>query len=118
MVNLEQMPAQASWRTVKKIIWSATLAVSIVVLTACQPPVSRWVELQNRTGETVTVKWLGDVIHSRQVPAGESARIPVVSGGCLRRGAEDMLVADTAGGRHFTFGPPACEGGTWTLPAR
>ncbi|PRX47405.1 hypothetical protein B0I32_1422 [Nonomuraea fuscirosea] len=48
----------------------------------------------------------------------KSARIPVVSGGCLRMGAEDVLVADTAGGRRFTFGPPACEGGRWTLPTR
>ncbi|MEV5502552.1 hypothetical protein AB0M50_44845 [Nonomuraea fuscirosea] len=40
----------------KKIIWSATLALSILVLTACQPPVSRWVEFENRSGETVTVK--------------------------------------------------------------
>ncbi|GAA1621475.1 hypothetical protein GCM10009733_017540 [Nonomuraea maheshkhaliensis] len=102
----------------KKITRSAAVAVSILVLPACQPPVSRWVELQNRTGETVTVKWLGDVSHGRQVPAGESARIPVVSGGCLRMGAEDVLVADTAGGRRFTFGPPACDGGTWTLPTR
>ncbi|MEV0159764.1 hypothetical protein [Nonomuraea fuscirosea] len=102
----------------KKIIWSAILALSILVLTACQPRVSRWVEFENRSGETVTVKWLGDVSYSRQVPAGESARIPVVSGGCLRMGAEDVLVADTAGGRRFTFGPPACEGGRWTLPTR
>lgn len=102
---------------VRKIIWSATLSVLIVALTACQPRTSRWVELENRTSETVSVKWLGDATAGRQVPPGDSTRIAVVSGGCLRNGAEDVIVGETASGRRFTFGPPACKGGKWTLPA-
>ncbi|MFB4270916.1 hypothetical protein [Nonomuraea sp. GTA35] len=98
----------------KRIIWLAV----ILALAACRPRVSRWVDVENRTGEIVTVKWLGDTIHDRQLAPGESVQIPVVSGGCLRNGAEDMIVAETASGRRFTFGPPACEGGKWTLPAR
>ncbi|MER6944480.1 hypothetical protein ABT294_10705 [Nonomuraea sp. NPDC000554] len=101
----------------RKIIWSTTLAVLIVALSACQPRTSRWVELENRTSETVSVKWLGDANYGRQIPPGESARIAVVSGACLHMGAEDVIVADTASGRRFTFGPPACKGGKWTLPA-
>ncbi|MEV6148722.1 hypothetical protein AB0L53_00125 [Nonomuraea sp. NPDC052129] len=101
----------------RKIIWSATLMVLIVALTACQPRPSRWVDIENRTGETVSVKWLGDTIYSRQLPPGGSDRIPVVSGGCLRNGAEDVIVGETTSGRRFTFGPPACKGGKWTLPA-
>ncbi|WP_431912987.1 hypothetical protein [Nonomuraea jabiensis] len=101
----------------KRIIWSATIAVLIFALTACQPRPSRWVDVENRTGETVSVKWLGDTIYSRQLSPGGSVRIPVVSGGCLRNGAEDMIVAETTSGRRFTFGPPACKGGKWTLPA-
>ncbi|GAA3191832.1 hypothetical protein GCM10010486_71180 [Nonomuraea roseoviolacea subsp. carminata] len=99
-------------------MWSATLAVLIVALTACQPRVSRWVELENRTGETVSVKWLGDTNYGRQVPPGESSRIAVVSGACLRNGAKDVIVAETASGRRFTFGPPACKGGKWVLQAK
>ncbi|MEU6711466.1 hypothetical protein ABZ897_08270 [Nonomuraea sp. NPDC046802] len=94
------------------------LAALILALTACQPRPNRWVYVENRTGETVSVKWLGDTSYGRQVPAGGSARIVVVSGACLHAGAEDVIVADTAGGRRFTFGPPACKGGKWTLPAR
>jgi hypothetical protein len=75
-------------------------------------------EVENRTGETVSVKWLGDADYGRQVPPGGSVRIPVVSGGCLRNGAEDVIVADTVSGRHFTFGPPACNGGKWVLQAK
>lgn len=102
---------------VRKISWSATLAVLIVALAACQPRTSRWVELENRTSETVSVKFLGDANYGRQVSPGESARLAVLSGACLHVGAEDMLVADTAGGRRLTFGPPACKGGKWTLRA-
>ncbi|MEV0201610.1 hypothetical protein [Nonomuraea sp. NPDC050691] len=101
----------------RSIISSATLAVLILALIACQPRVSRWVELENRTGETVSVKWPGDTISSRQVSPGGSVRIPVATGGCLRNRAEDMIVTETAGGRRFTFGPPACNGGTWALQA-
>jgi hypothetical protein len=75
------------------------------------------VDVENRTGETVGVKWLGDQSYSRQLYAGETVRIPVVSGGCLRNGTEDVIVAESISGRRFTFGPPACEGGKWTLPA-
>jgi hypothetical protein len=103
---------------VKRIIRLTLLPAMILALTACQPRVSRWVDVENRTGETVTVKWVGDTTHHRRLPSGESVQIPVASGGCLRNGAEDTIMAETTSGRRFTFGPPACEGGKWTLPAR
>ncbi|SEU41325.1 hypothetical protein [Nonomuraea wenchangensis] len=102
----------------RRISWLTLLPAFILAIAACQPRVSRWVDVENRTGETVTVKWLGDTSYDRQLSAGEAVRIPVVSGGCLRDGAEDVIVAETTSGRRFTFGPPACEGGKWTLPAR
>ncbi|MEV0386695.1 hypothetical protein [Nonomuraea sp. NPDC050643] len=81
----------------RNIIWSATIAALILVRTACRPRPSRWVELENRTGETVSVKWLSDTNYGRQVPSGESTRIVVVSGACLHAGAEDVIVAETPG---------------------
>jgi hypothetical protein len=91
------------------------IIAALAATAACQPRVTKELRVENHLSETVSVRWVGDSMHSRQIRPGQDMSIPVGDPGCFRIGQEDVLVATTPGGRTLTFGPPACLGGSWRI---
>ncbi|MEV7805740.1 hypothetical protein AB0O28_22605 [Microbispora sp. NPDC088329] len=97
---------------------AVALSLASVVLaaaTACQPRESRYLHIENRLPEPVSVRWIHEKDRSIDVGPGEEFDLRVGDPGCFMMPDEDVLIATTRSGRTVTFGPSACMGKTWTI---
>ncbi|TQS24772.1 hypothetical protein [Microbispora sp. KK1-11] len=102
----------STWRT------AVALSLASIVLAAtaaCQPREARYLHIENRLPEPVSVRWIHEKDLTTDIGPGEEFDLKVGDPGCFVGVHDDVLVATTRSGRTVTFGPSACMGRTWTI---
>ncbi|MBG0816092.1 hypothetical protein [Planomonospora sp. ID82291] len=88
----------------------------VALLTACST--SRDEEMfhiVNGTQDTVTVQWKRDTNPFATFAPGEGIDISVPAERCNHPPADDTLIARSASGRSYSYGPPICYGEIWEI---
>ncbi|MFB9721790.1 hypothetical protein [Planobispora longispora] len=69
----------------------------------------------NGTQDTVTVQWKRNENPFATLPPGEGSDMGISAERCSHPPADDTLIARSASGKSYSYGPPICYGETWKI---
>lgn len=99
-----------------KFLTAAPICFVVCTTVGCQPRSDQDFRIWNATSETVTVSWYQVSYPWVTIPPKYGKNMGyILDSICDSALTKNSLVATTASGKKFTYGPPVCNGNTWRI---